>query len=299
MTVKPLLKWVGGKGQILDSVLDKFPRNMNNYYEPFIGGASVLLGLLQDPSITINGTVTVSDKNEKLIHFYRNVKNNPIKMNQFLVEIYENYNSLEFINTLVDRNPDSFDAAMTSQESYYYYIRNLFNSNNDYSTPLASAMFLFLNKTCFRGLYREGPNGFNVPFGNYTRLVYPMINEFSSIVQKRNVQFLHSSFEKILESKFDKCDFVYLDPPYLPKTLTSFVGYTSDGFGEDMHISLFTLIKGMDCRWVLSNSDSDIIQEWFGDAYTYTIETIECRRCINSKNPKSKVMEVIISTTTF
>jgi DNA adenine methylase len=290
MVVKPLLKWIGGKTQILDVILSKFPREINTYYEPFIGGGSVLIGLLQDPSIKINGKIIVSDKNEKLINFYNNVIHNPLGIDNELKRIFTDYNSLEFIKILIDRNPDSFDAAMTSQESYYYYIRSRFNSLNNFKTVEASAMFLFLNKACFRGMYREGPNGFNVPFGNYKSLTYGNIGEFSELI--RNVVFLHAPYQDILNRFLSlQGHFIYLDPPYVVENKTSFVSYTRDGFDENDSLVLFDTLKKTRCKWLMSNSSTPIVLESFKD---YEKESILCKRSVNSKNPGSKVFEVLI-----
>lgn len=290
--VKPILKWIGGKTQILDLVVSKFPRVINDYYEPFIGGASVVLGLLQDNLIKVVGKIIVSDANEKLIFFYKNVQNNPTGLINELLELIEDYEYLNGVSVLIDRNPESYMFAMTSQESYYYYIRKRYNQLDDYSTIQASAMFLFLNKTCFRGMYREGPNGFNVPFGNYKSIMHCSdgIEDFSRLVC--NVEFRCCDFNVILQSGLNTGDFIYLDPPYAVETPTSFVGYTRDGFNTDCNQVLFDSIKKLDCEWIMSNSSVKIVLYAFSE---YNIEFVSCKRSINSSRPESRVMEVLVN----
>ena len=154
-------------------------------------------------------------------------------------------------------------------------------------------MLLFLNKTCFRGVYREGPNGFNVPFGHNKNVgIYDEdhLKEVSKLIEK--VEFSCCSFEKALESMKEK-DFVYLDPPYAPENSTSFVGYVEDGFSLDKHNQLFKLVKEK-TYFVMSNSDVKLVKDSFPSP-TYKTKIISARRAINSKNPESKTNEVLIS----
>jgi DNA adenine methylase len=290
--VKPILKWIGGKSQILDLVLSKFPRVINDYYEPFIGGASVVLGLLQDTGIIVTGKVTVSDSNKKLIYFYKNVQSNPKSLKSELLKLIEDYESLKDTFVLIDRRPECYAFALTSQESYYYYIRKFYNELDDYKSVQASAMFLFLNKTCFRGMYREGPNGFNVPFGNYNSVLHCSdgIEEFSRVV--RHVEFKHCDFNDILKLNVKSDDFMYLDPPYVTLKPNSFVGYTRDGFDKECNTTLFNSVKDLMCRWLMSNSSSKIVLDIFQE---YNVTPVSCKRAINSMNPESRAIEVLIT----
>ena len=232
--------------------------------------------------------------NETLINMYKNIQN---KSDEILVEInklIEDYNSIN--GTEKNRKPETIEEAKTSQESYYYWIRNVFNkmTTTDKNNPIGSAHFIFLNKTCFRGMYREGPNGFNVPFGNYKSP--EIINEkhlekVSKLI--KNVKFIHSDFEKSFK-KINKNDFIYADPPYVPENAKSFVGYTSDGFNLEKHKILFDLCKKH--NFVMSNSDTDLVKNSFDDNTKYDIKIISCRRAINSKKPDSKTNEVIIKS---
>jgi DNA adenine methylase len=296
-TIKPFLKWVGGKTQIIEDVINKFPKSMNNYHEPFLGGGSVLLALLSQKNedyIIIENKIYASDANENLINLYINIKDNVeefIKEISKITKIYSKLNS----DGPVNRKPLNEEEALKSQESYYYYIRNIFN--NSEPSVLKSAYFLFLNKTCFRGIYREGPNGFNVPFGHYKNVsIYEEehLKEVSEIIQP--VIFRKQSF---VES-FCYCengDFVYLDPPYVPEKATSFVGYTSDGFDLTHHQNLFkicnVLIKD-NIKYLMSNSNTLLVVDSFKDQEKVSIDAIVVRRAINSKSPDATTSEVLI-----
>lgn len=295
MKTKPFLKWVGGKTQILDRVLSLFPDEMQNYHEPFLGGGSVLLGLLSS-NRKINGNIYASDLNENLIFLYQNIQSHVESLIENLRDI-----ALEFTSAskgmLVNRKPTCIEDAMTSGESYYYWIRHKFNNQckEERKSPSSSAMLLFLNKTCFRGVYREGPNGFNVPFGNYKNpLIFDEKHLCHISVLIKNVIFSVSSFKDSL-AKVQAGDFVYLDPPYAPEKETSFVNYTANGFDIAEHRYLFKMCKDLPSKFVMSNSDVKLIRDSFVPASNYNIKVIECRRTINSKNPEAKANEVLIS----
>ncbi len=282
MVTKPILKWVGGKTQILDQVLELIPDEMRNYHEPFVGGGSVLLGVLSQKKAE---KMYASDLNANLIYMYKNIQSEPEELISELRQLSEEYHAIT--GTIVNRKATTFEEAQSSQESYYYWIRNRFNTIEDKASPLASAMLIFLNKTCFRGIYREGPNGFNVPFGNYknpTILDEPHIREVSILIKP--VVFTHQSFQQAFES-IQPDDFVYIDPPYVPETATSFVSYTKDGFND--HECLFELFK--QTKGLMSNSDVPLVRQSFVD---YKIKTISCRRAIHSKKPDSRTNELLI-----
>lgn len=297
---KPFLKWVGGKTQILDDILSLFPIEICNYHEPFLGGGSVLLGLLsylKCNKIKITGSIYASDLNSNLIGLYKNIQSYP---NILIIEITKIVNEFNKIKgTEVNRNASNLHDALSSPESYYFWIRSRFNSlsKEERLTPTASAMLLFMNKTCFRGVYREGPRGFNVPFGNYKN---PTIFEESHIMLIseliKDVIFTISSYDISLK-KVMSGDFVYLDPPYAPKSNTSFVSYTSDGFDIDSHKLLFKLCNDMSAngiKFIMSNAEVTLVKDSFSSPL-YTTKIISCRRAINSKNPESKTNEVLIT----
>lgn len=267
--MKPFLKWVGGKTQIIDDIISKFPKKIETYVEPFLGGGSVLFSLLNS-EIEVN-RIIACDANEELINCYVNIQKKCDSIIKYLDEICESYH-------------DSEDKS-----KFYYEKRNEYNSMK--KSCRKSALFIFLNKTCFRGLYRVGPNGFNVPFGNYKKPeIYSEknIRKISEIIQ--NVEFRCCDFRE-LEYEFVSKDFIYLDPPYVPISKTSFVKYTKNSFNKKDHEELFEFIKGLKCKFLMSNSSCDYVLESFKD---YRIKIIDCKRRINSKNPESIVKEVLV-----
>jgi DNA adenine methylase len=297
---KPFLKWVGGKTQIIDDVLSLFPTNMKNYHEPFLGGGSVLLGLLSyvmSGKIKVSGTIYASDLNSNLIGLYKNIQSHPDTLIAEVKKLVDDFSKIK--GTEVNRNAANIQEAYTSPESYYFWIRSKFNAltKEERTTPSASAMLLFMNKTCFRGVYREGPKGFNVPFGNYKNpsiLEEEHIRGVSELI--KDVVFTSCSYTDSLV-KVASGDFVYLDPPYAPESDTSFVSYTSDGFNLDNHKSLFKMCKDMNTknvRFLMSNAEVKLVKDTFPSP-TYKTKIISCRRAINSKNPESKTHEVLIT----
>lgn len=302
-TIKPFIKWVGGKTQIINDVMRLFPREMNNYHEPFLGGGSVLLALLshkKNGTIKVNGIIYASDLNANLISLYQNIQTSPDELINAVEALVEEFSECTKAGgTEVNRNALTAEEARSSPESYYFWIRGRFNAltGEERTTSTASAMLLFMNKTCFRGLYREGPHGFNVPFGNYknpTVLDAAHIRTVSDLIQ--GVVFNISSFDDSL-TRSQPSDFVYLDPPYAPETDKSFVGYTAGGFGVDDHVRLFQTCKTMNTNNVsllMSNAEVDLVKDAFPSP-AYTTEIISCRRAINSKKPGGRTNEVLIT----
>lgn len=292
---KPFLKWVGGKSQIIKQVLGTIPKRMNNYHEFFLGGGSVLfavLSLQKSGDLIIEGKIHAYDYNKALIALYNNVKNHRETLYDTIHKYKTVFNSLQ--GSEINRKPQSLEEAKTSKESYYYWIRKSYNELEDKTSVQASALFMLLNKLCFRGLYREGPNGFNVPYGHYKNpniITKESLYEMSDLI--RNVIFKQSHFEDSFQS-LEKSDYVYCDPPYVPENKNSFVGYNSDGFTEKEHRSLFEKLielKKKGIRFSLSNSKVPMVEEYFQK--NYQCEEVVARRAINSKNPEAKTMEVI------
>jgi DNA adenine methylase len=299
---KPFLKWVGGKTQILSDVLKEYPVEMNNYHEIFLGGGSVLLAVLtlkENEKIFIKNKVYAYDFNKPLVYVYKNIQKESKKFIKSIQKIINEYNEIE--TEEVNRNPTTKEEALTSQESYYYWIRKKYNdmSDDERISILGSSYFVFLNKTCFRGVFRMGPNGFNVPFGHYKNpsiIDKSHIKKISELI--KDVDFFHMSFEESLKN-IKKEDMVYNDPPYVPMNATSFVGYTSDGFDLKLHEKLFKMLhelKKQNVKWIMSNSHTKLVIDSFNDKKLYSTQKILCRRAINSKNPDSKVNEVIIKS---
>jgi len=293
---KPILKWVGGKTQILDKLIVEFPTEINNYREIFLGGGSVLLTLLsyvKNGIIKIYGNIYAYDLNEPLIYIYKNIQSNHNELYNEIQNLITEFNSCN--NGEVNRTPKNIDEAKISKENYYYWIRSEYNKLSfiDKKTPKGSAMFIFLNKTCFRGVFRVGPKGFNVPYGHYNNpeiINLEHLNEIHELIQ--NVIFECCDFNTSLNS-IEPNDYVYLDPPYAPETDTSFVGYTENGFNIENHNKLFNLIHNINEKIMLSNADVSLVRNNFIDN-KYNIISILCKRVINSKNPETKTKEVII-----
>jgi DNA adenine methylase len=300
---KPILKWVGGKTQILDKLIVEFPTEINNYHEIFLGGGSVLLTLLsyvKNGIIKIHGNIYAYDLNEPLIYIYKNIQSNHNELYNQIQQLITNFNSCK--NGEINRTPKNIDEAKVAKENYYYWIRSEYNklSFDDKKTIIGSAMFIFLNKTCFRGVFRVGPKGFNVPYGHYNN---------PEIINKEHLDEIHELIQNVI---FECCDFntslnniqqndyVYLDPPYAPETNTSFVGYTENGFNIDNHNNLFKLIHNLtetNKKIMMSNADVTLVRDNFCNCVKsdkYKITSILCKRTINSKNPEAKTNEVII-----
>ena len=298
---KPILKWVGGKTQIIDKITLEFPTKMNNYYEQFLGGGSVLLAFLykvKNGTIKVNEKIYASDLNEPLVYTYINIQKNHLKLYQEIQKLITEFYNCNETTDKVNRKPQNITEAKESPENYYYWIRTLYNNQTpeEKKSVTGSAMFIFLNKTCFRGVFRVGPNGFNVPFGHYKKpeiINKEHLQEIHELIQ--NVIFSCNDFRKTLEN-IKKGDYIYLDPPYAPETKTSFVSYTKEGFNIDTHTTLFDLIHKLtqkSIKVMMSNSKVSLVCDNF-EKPGFTVIPILCKRSINSKNPSAKTMEVII-----
>ena len=296
---KPILKWVGGKTQIIDKLIPDFPVEINNYRETFLGGGSVLLTLLtyvKSGIIKMRGKVYAYDLNDPLISVYKNIQTQHDELYEKLQDIIREFNDCG--DGELNRKPANIEEAKELRENYYYWIRSEYNKLclSDKKDVLGSAMFIFLNKTCFRGVFRVGPNGFNVPYGHYKNpeiVNKGHLDEIHSLIQ--DVIFECSDFNTSL-TNVEPNDFVYLDPPYAPETDTSFVGYTENGFNIENHNNLFQLIHMLtntNKKIMLSNSDVTLVRESFINE-KYNTSSILCKRSINSKKPGAKANEVII-----
>ena len=293
---KPFLKWVGGKTQLLETIIKKIPKEMNNYFEIFLGGGAVLFAILslkKEGSIKINGSIYATDINKSLINVYQKIQCDKDKLYSLIQTFIKEYDSIKTFKGT--KKPKDKQEALSSKESYYYWLRDTYNKENKKSLTSA-ALFMIINKLCFRGMYREGPNGYNVPFGHYkktpTIITKSEIDFISELIQ--DVIFITSSFEEMFDIINTENDFVYLDPPYAPENEKSFVGYVADGFSSTLHKSLFDKTKKLEekgVKFIMSNANVDMVTSAFQD---FSIEEIVARRAINSKDPSSKTKEVLV-----
>lgn len=261
--MKPFLKWVGGKQKFVDEIIKMFPENIKTYHEPFLGGGSVLLALLS--SDIECEKYRANDINKHLIQTYIDVRDN------------------------VDNVIEELKKLKNDKELFYVY-RARFNQlkKDGVFNMETSALFICLNKTCFRGLYREGPNGLNSPYGHYKYTSFydeDALKSISKLIQ--HVEFTSMSYEAFL-TNVDQQDFVYLDPPYAPETKISFTKYNASDFLD--HDGFFEFTKKLS-RFLMSNSAVDTVTNAFPEDQ---ITIITCRRSINSKHPGATAKEVLI-----
>lgn len=266
---KPIVKWAGGKSRVLNQLIPFFPKEFRSYHEPFLGGGAVFFRLF--PELKHNSATTyLSDLNEELIYFYKVVRDDVENLiNSAKTHIYE--------------------------KEYYYHIRSL-NPNKLTRLERASRM-LYLNKTCFNGLWRVNSKGeFNVSFGRYKNPV--IVDEIA--LQNASTALQHAelsacSYEKVLNNA-KPGDFIYLDPPYMPLSSTAnFSSYTRERFTIEDHQLLkivFDELTDIGCYVALSNSDTDMVRELYGQ---YNIKEIKATRAINSNaKRRGPITELLI-----
>lgn len=256
---RPFLSWVGGKTRIIQKILPLIPDTIKgDYYEPFIGGGSVLIAVLQNK--TIEGNVYASDINTHVIELYKTVQNNPEELVKNLINIANKFKKLGF------------------KEEYYREIRDRFN--NMHKSILKDAMFLFLNKLAYRSTYHEKKNGdFSSSFGsNKSRRNFNNETENILSVSKliKNVIFSVRSYDSIHPKKND---FMYLDPPYVKtKTTLQFDYGNNNGFDN---AEFFEWCHSIPCKWLMSNSFNKYVKESF-DSSKYKIITIQSRTTLRN-----------------
>ena len=270
-TVSPFVKWAGGKRQLLTQIRERMPREYNRYYEPFIGGGAVVFDLLPENAL-------INDINEALINAY--------------VQIRENVDSfLDNINRI--------DSAIGEDgKDYYYSMRNLYNmklEKMEYDIELA-ALFVFLNKHCFNGLYRVNSKGlFNVPYNNSKRVSCDEESIRMTSDYLKRVTITTGDFEDACRNS-GRGDFVFLDSPYAPLNPTSFESYTKEGFTLESHERLARLydeLTDRGCYCMLTNHNTELIEQLYGNK-GYTISVVNVKRMINSDGNNRKGQEVII-----
>ena len=303
MELKPVIKWAGGKRQIIEDIFKLLPNKINIYYEPFLGGGSVFLKLLEkcnNKNIVVNQFI-LNDKNTNLINLYLSIKNNINELLDYLKIITNNYYNAKDIkyesrhkcNIEVDMLID--DIIDKGKLYVFYFYRNEYN-NIKTNKIKKSELFIFLNKTCFRGLYREAKNKFNVPFGNYKSPFFyneNYLNKLNLLFNKYNILFLNKNF---IDIKYDlsKDNFIYLDPPYYPIKENSFVDYQKSGFREEENIKLIKLCDTFNNNKIKFIHSNSYCSYNINNYNKYSIEKILCKRRINSKNPEDVIYEILI-----
>lgn len=287
---KPFIKWVGGKSQLLDEIREKYPSKIEKYCEPFVGGGAVLFDIL---SKFKPNEVLINDINRELINTYIQIKNNCTGMIEQLSALQNNYK-----NHSVEENKD-----------FYYQKRQRFNelkvNGNGFENLEKAVLFLFLNKTCFNGLYRVNSKGlFNVPFNNAKNpLLCDEENLKTCSKLLKNVEMRVGDYKEC-KSFIDDKTFVYIDPPYRPLTQTAaFTSYSENGFTDKEQIELGIFITEISNKGALvlaSNSDpknADETDNFFDDLYSdFEIERIPASRMINSNAKKrGAISELLIN----
>lgn len=288
---KPFLKWAGGKGQLLEKFGDLYSSELTDgkidtYIEPFVGGGAVLFDVLQKYDIK---KAVIIDLNKELINCYRCIKADVNELIKQLAELKDKFYSL----------------PTDEQSKFYLEIRRKYNSiklNGKYDFEKA-ADFIFLNRTCFNGLYRVNSKGeFNVPFGKYKN---PLICDVDNLILVnkllQKVEIVYGEYS-LCKDYIDGNTYLYFDPPYRPLNTQSFVGYSQNGFNDENQKQLAELYKELDkkgCKIMLSNSDpknSNPNDNFFDDLYKcFEIQRIQARRMINCQAAKrGDITEIIV-----
>ncbi len=265
----PFVKWAGGKRQLLNEIIARMPQRYNTYYEPFVGGGALFFNLQPHHAV-------INDINSALINVYIQIRNNPDSVITELVKL---------------------DGSQGQEpKEYYYHVRDEFNNllmKKAYE-PQMAAMFIFLNKHCFNGLYRVNSKGlFNVPYNGGKQPSCSPSNITAVSETLANTTVLNNDFE-IACSTARNGDFVFFDSPYAPLNATSFESYTKEGFSQESHVRLAELYKKLTdrgCFCMLTNHNTHFVRELYKD---FTIDVVRVRRAINSNAQKRTGTEVII-----
>lgn len=269
--IAPFVKWAGGKRQLLPQIKARMPEKYNNYYEPFVGGGAVTFELLPANAL-------INDINRALINAYKQICN---ASEAFLKAVKK------------------LDAEMWEDgKEYYYSLREHYNDKlvkAEYDVELA-ALFVFMNKHCFNGLYRVNGKGlFNVPYNNSRRTSVDekSIMDISEYLQ--DVTITDGDFEDACAAA-SKCDFVFIDSPYAPLNPTSFESYTKEGFDIESHKRLakfYDELTARGCYCMLTNHNTELINELYGNK-GYKMDVVSVKRMINSDASNRVGEEVII-----
>jgi len=268
--VRPFLKWVGGKRQLLPAILPRVPETIGTYFEPFVGGGAVVFAVQPEAPV-------LNDANPDLIEVYSVIR---------------------------DDLPALIDALRghVNTSEHFYAVREWDRDSARFASltaPERAARLIYLNKTCYNGLYRVNAAGrFNTPFGNYTKpniVDEPVLRAVGAYLRGADARLMSGDYAASLASARDG-DFVYLDPPYDPvSTTANFTGYIQGGFGRAEQVRLRETCDALDARGVrflLSNSATDFIRAEYAD---YTIDLVQATRAVNSKaSGRGPIDEVLV-----
>lgn len=270
-SVAPFVKWAGGKRQLIPQIRERMPEKYNDYYEPFVGGGAVIFDLLPANAL-------INDINKALINTYRTICKEP---DAFLKEV----NRLD-------------NDIWEDGKKYYYSIREHYNDKlmrSEYDVELA-ALFVFINKHCFNGLYRVNGKGlFNVPYNNSRKVSVDEDVIIATSEYLRGVTIIDGDFEQACKNA-KKGDFVFIDSPYAPLNPTSFESYTKEGFDIESHkrlAKLYDELTARGCYCMLTNHNTELINELYGNK-DYKIDVVSVKRMINSDASNRVGEEVII-----
>ena len=266
----PFLKWAGGKRQLLPEIQKRMPKQYKNYFEPFLGGGAVFF----DQCEGMSGAAVLSDLNTELINVYTMIRDRVDKVIEYLKDC-ENV------------------------KEYFLYVRQWDRlPNYDLMFPeKRAARFIFLNRTCFNGLYRVNKAGqFNTPYGDYQNpnIVRAEVLRAASVALQ-GVEIKNQDFSAILETALHG-DFVYFDPPYDPLNPASFTAYTGAKFGKQEQKSLLLvcdILNKRGVKWMLSNSNTNFIKDLYKN---YNISLVDAKRNINSKASKRGAIKEVLIT---
>lgn len=269
--VAPFVKWAGGKRQLLPQIKQRMPKQYKKYYEPFVGGGAVTFELMPE-------NAKINDINRALVNAYKQISNDPKAF-------------LECINCL---DSDMWEDG----KAYYYTMREQYNDKlmrEEFDEELA-ALFVFINKHCFNGLYRVNGKGlFNVPYNNSRRKSCTEEAIMATSEYLKTITITEGDFEEACKEA-GKEDFVFIDSPYAPLNPTSFESYTKEGFDIESHkrlAKLYDELTEKGCYCMLTNHNTQLIHELYKNK-GYTINPVSVKRMINSDASNRVGEEVII-----
>lgn len=291
--IKPFLKWAGGKGQLISEIEKYYPfdtSNINKYAEPFIGGGAILFDILNKYNLQ---DIYISDINKELINTYKVIQKNIDDLIELLSDMENKY--LHADNHLRKK------IYLTSRDNF----NNIKLDINNLCNVEKAALMIFLNKTCFNGLYRVNKQGlFNVPMGAYKNpTICNIVNLYNISAKIQNINMICGDYSKSADF-IDEYTFVYIDPPYRPLTSTSnFTSYSENNFDDNEQVRLAKFIDKIHLKGakiVISNSDPTNTNEqdnFFYKLYSsYNINKVNATRMINSNGKsRGKIKELLIT----